>query len=360
MRLPFRKKALRSADDGRKGAPSKNTPFLDYIRGKKLYLALSGGGLGLVCHIGVLRFLEENGIKVDKIFGTSAGAVIGGFYAAGVSPGRLTEACLNLKDPDTVFGRGSRRMLLHIVKNQITTRFTGNGFRHAAVFDNRRLESYITESLISMTGKSPLLGEIERSFSSIAFDIGTGSTLDSESGRKHVFCTEENPDLLLGDAIVASMAIPGVFKPKSIGGRNYIDGGTVEHLPIVSAREHWLRTRKNKRTELVILAVDLGYLGETLHEKERISPIDMILFSFNLRGKQITQYNLLRIHNPKKGCTVVLVKPRCYDLNLTDFHKIPGALEKSYKNITAQLEGDFLAETEGDIEKVRSLLGLED
>ena len=85
----------------------------------------------------------------------------------------------------------------------------------------------------------------------------------------------------------------------------------------------------------------------------------MILYAFNLRGKQITQYSLLRIHEPKNGCSVVLLKPRCYDINLTDFDKIPGALEKSYRNIQQQLEGDnFLKETEEDIYKVRRLLGI--
>lgn len=334
-------------------------PFLDYLKGKRVYLALSGGGLALVCHIGLLRFLEEQGIRVDKIFGSSAGAVIGGFFASGVNASRLHDAALDLEDPDRVFGKGSRRMFLRIVRNQIETRFSGSGFRHAAVYDNRRLESYIEESLVSMTGKAPLLGETERSFSAVSFDIGTGESLDSDSGRKTVFSTEDTPHVSLKDAIVASMSIPGLFMPKKIGGRYYIDGGTVEHLPIVSARDHWLTTRKNKREQLVIIAVDLGYLGETLNEKERISPIDMILYSFNIRGKQITQYSLLRVHEPERGCSVVLLKPRCYDINLTDFHKIPGALEKSYVNIRRQLAGDdFLGETEESIQNVKFLLGL--
>lgn len=363
MRLPFRNSA-RTPETHRKDtiAPkpdSRFLPFLDYLRGKRVYLALSGGGLGLVCHIGFLRFLEEQGITADKIFGTSAGAVIGGFYSAGVDASRLARAAMNLKNPNEVFGRGSRHMMLRIVRNQIENRISGKGFRHAAVYDNRRLESYITESLVSMTGGSPLLGETVRSFAAVSFDIGTGTPLDSKSGKKQVFSTEDTPEVSLKDAIVSSMAIPGIFTPKQIGGRYYIDGGTVEHLPIVSAHDHWVRSKKNRREQLVILAVDLGYLGETLHEKDRLSPIDMILLSFNIRGKQITQYNLLKIHDPKKGCTVVLVKPRCYDLNLTDFHKIPAALEKSYRNITTQLAGNgFLAETEEDIRKVRGMLGL--
>jgi NTE family protein len=362
MQIPFRNRPKERQNEKSSSPPHPGKrfgPFLDYLRGKRVYLALSGGGLALVCHIGVLRFLEEQGITVDKTFGSSAGAVIGGFFAAGVNASRLYDAALDLKDPDTVFGRGSRRILLRIVRNQIETRFSGSGFRHAAAYDQRRIESYIEESLVSMTGNAPLLGEMGRSFSAVSFDIGTGEALDSDSGRKQVFSTEDTPDVSLKDAIVASMSIPGIFMPKKIGGRYYIDGGTVEHLPIVSAREHWLKTRKNKREQLVIIAVDLGYLGETLHEKERISPIDMILYSFNLKGKQITQYNLLRVHDPKNGCCVVLLKPRCYDINLTDFHKIPGALEKSYINITRQLAGDnFLGETEEDIRNVRLQLGL--
>jgi predicted acylesterase/phospholipase RssA len=363
MRLPFKKKPGGThREDARPSAQASDgrfACFFDYIRGKTVYLALSGGGLALVCHIAVLRFLEEQNIEVEKIFGTSAGAVIGGFYAAGVNASQLTEAALNLRDPDEVFGRGSRRMLLRIMTNQIETRFSGSGFRHAAIYDNRRLEAYIEESLVELGNGIPRLGELERSFSAVSFDIGTGTPLDSDSGKKQVFSKEETPDVSLKDAIVASISIPGIFTPKQIGDRYYIDGGTVEHLPVLSAFEHWIKTRKNKRENLVILAVDLGYLGETLREKEKISPLDMILYAFNLRGKQITKYSLLRIHEPNNGCSVVLLKPRCYDINLTDFDKIPGALEKSYRNIRQQLEGDnFLKETEEDIYNVRRLLGI--
>jgi NTE family protein len=54
--------------------------------GKKLGLALGGGGVRGFCHIGVLKILEQEGITIDLIAGTSAGALIGGAYAAGSSP----------------------------------------------------------------------------------------------------------------------------------------------------------------------------------------------------------------------------------------------------------------------------------
>lgn len=65
--------------------------------GKKLGLALGGGGVRGFCHIGVLKVLEQEEIAIDLIAGTSAGALIGGAYAAGASPSdiyRRVDACL--------------------------------------------------------------------------------------------------------------------------------------------------------------------------------------------------------------------------------------------------------------------------
>ena len=125
MQLPFKNRPGERQKEKSSGPPNPDKrfgPFLDYLKSKRVYLALSGGGLALVCHIGVLRLIEEQGIMVDKIFGTSAGAVIGGFYSAGVNASRLAEAAMNLKNPNEVFGRGSRHMMLRIVKNQIENR----------------------------------------------------------------------------------------------------------------------------------------------------------------------------------------------------------------------------------------------
>ena len=62
---------------------------------QRVGLVLSGGGASAVAHLGVLKALEENGIPIDYITGTSAGALIGGLYACGYSPQQIEEFVLS-------------------------------------------------------------------------------------------------------------------------------------------------------------------------------------------------------------------------------------------------------------------------
>ena len=205
----------------------------------------------------------------------------------------------------------------------------------------------------------PLLGELKIPYSAIAFDIGDDSDNGHRLSSKKIFSTERTPEVSLKDAIVASISIPGVFPPKKIGSHYYIDGGVVENLPIVTAYEDWLNRKKFYQKNLVILGVDLGYGGETIKVKRNIKPHDLLIYAFSIEGKTINQYSLLRVHNPRRGSNVVLLKPRCYDIGLTDFEKIPKALASSYSRMCEQIKGKgFLAETQEDIEKAKIMLGI--
>ncbi|MFW6138654.1 MAG: patatin-like phospholipase family protein [Spirochaetota bacterium] len=334
--------------------------FLDYIKGKKIYLALSGGGLALVCHIAAIRLIEKLGISPERVYGTSAGAVVGGLYAAGLDSYQMETAVLKLKNPDQLFGPGSRHFIFRAVKSEFEAQVWKNGFKKSGIYNSRRLERYIQKSLRGFFNEAPRLKELERPFSAVAFNIGSGKAHDPEANVKKVFSTEDTPEVSLKDAVMASISIPGIFVPKKIGPYYYIDGGVVENLPVVSAYEHWLRQRKFYQKNLVIMAVDLGYTGESLIEATNIRPHDMMLYAFSVEGKAINQYSLLRTHNPRRGSHVILLKPRCYDMRLTDFHKIPGAIESSYTRMVDQLEGEgFLRETREDIQKARDFLGIE-
>ena len=330
-------------------------PFLNFTKDKRLFLALSGGGLALVAHIAVIRLIETYGLKVERVYGSSAGAVIGGMYAAGMDSESMKEAVLKLENPDDLFGRGSRHFLYRAIKSE----FFAREFRSAGIFDGERLEQYLEEVLVQNFGRVPSLGDLKVPFTAVAFNMGSGMSPDIGLSVKQLFSGERTPEVSLKDAIVAS--IPGVFPPKKIGRYYFIDGGVVEHLPIVSAYEDWLQSKRFFRGSLLILAVNLGYGGVSLRESTNVKPHDLVLYATGIQGKTIDEYNLLRVHKPKKGAHVVLVKPRCYDMRLTDFEKIPGAIERSYRAVERQLSGStFLRETEEDVRKARIMLGLGD
>ncbi len=359
MRRLFNKTAIKPAQKYQGLESARFKPFLDFLQGKRVYLALSGGGLPLVCHISVLRFIETYNIPVEKIFGVSAGAVVGGFYSAGMSASQLREAALSLRNPDDLFGRGSRHMIFRALKAELQSLFTKEGAINFSIYDGKRFEMFVEQTFVEFFGKVPLFRDLKHHFAAVAFNIGTGKALDAGKSEKGVFSPAQTPDVSVKDAIVASMSIPGVLPPKKIGSDYYVDGGIAEHLPIITAFEDWLEEKRRNRKKLVIIAVDLGYLGEKLRNRTEIKIHDMLTYTFNVRGKLITQLSLLRAHKPSEGSFVVLLKPRCYNIGLTEFEKIPGAMDASYNRILKQLEWhNFLKETKEDLEKAKKTLGI--
>jgi len=159
-------------------------------------LALGGGVARGIAHVGVLRELEKNHIPVDLIAGTSVGSLVGGGYAAGLSPDQLERIAQTIRWSD--LGRVTVSRL---------------GF-----YNNARTEDYVRSVF-----------PVDR-FEKLRTPLGVVAT-DLQAGQMVVF-TEG--DLAL--AIRASCAIPCYFTPVLVNGRLMVDGGLVGHLPAAVAR----------------------------------------------------------------------------------------------------------------------------
>ena len=162
----------------------------------RIGLALGGGMARGTAHIGVLRVLEKYGIPIDLIAGTSVGSLVGGAYAAGLSPDQIQEIATRVRWGD--LGRVTVSRL---------------GF-----YSNARTEDFVR-------AKFPIT-EIEKlkiPFGAVAADI--------QSGKMVVF-TEGSLPL----AIRASCAMPIYYIPVPVNGRLLVDGGIVGHLPASVAR----------------------------------------------------------------------------------------------------------------------------
>lgn len=337
------------------------SPLLDFLKKREVVLSLSGGGLALACHISVLRVLELLSLEVDKIYGTSAGAIIGGLWAAGMSATHIEEAILGIESPDELFGRGARHVTLRMIAGEVRSKVFGAALDHSGIYPYHRVEGYVDKVLTEYVGRIPKLGELDVNMSCVAFDIGSGGadTDGAKFASKQLFSPAATPDVSLSDAIAASMAIPGVFPPKRVGDRYYIDGGVVENLPIVSPIEQWSAKRSMFGKKLAIIAVDLGYGGETLTEERLSHTTDLRLYADSLQSRTISQYNLLSSHKPSEGRTVVLVRPKVFNISIWDIEKIPDAIHTAYVETVRQLSGHgFLDETEEDIERARRFLGI--
>ncbi len=166
--------------------------------GLKLGLALSGGGVWTMAHIGVLQILEELDIKVDLVAGTSGGSLIGAMWCAGMRTSDIMQAAK---------ATGWRDI----------SEF--NLFPKKGIASNKGIEDFIVANIGDLTFdrlKIPLLV--------IAAEL--------VSGKKHVF--KSGP---VSDAVRASSAIPGIFEPFETGGKCYVDGIILEKTPARTLHE---------------------------------------------------------------------------------------------------------------------------
>ncbi len=164
----------------------------------KIGLALGGGAARGWAHIGVLRALIKAGLKPDIIAGTSIGAVVGGTYVAG-----------HLDELEGFARDLTRRRVLGL----LDFNFTGTGLINGQKLCDR-LEEHLTDCRIE---------HLDRRFTAVATEIGTGHEVWLSRGR-------------LVEAMRASYALPGIFRPVKIDGRWLFDGALVNPIPISVCR----------------------------------------------------------------------------------------------------------------------------
>jgi NTE family protein len=160
-------------------------------------LALGGGGSRGYAHIGVLRRLEEEGLKIKAVAGTSAGGIIAAAYAAGYSPDELEDMFSKI-DQSKLFARSGKE---------------GPGILglSGAI---KELEKVFGEMTFA---------DLEIPCGVVAVDINAGCEIHLGQGR-------------IVDSILATIAVPGVFPPKEFGNMQLVDGAVLNPVPVTLAR----------------------------------------------------------------------------------------------------------------------------
>jgi NTE family protein len=166
------------------------------VKPVRVGLALGGGAAKGFAHIGVIKMLEANGIRVDVVSGTSAGSVVGALYASGMD----------------AFAMQTKAFELDEASIRDVSLFSGG------VVKGEKLQGYVNE----LVGGRPL-HSMKRPLAVVATRL--------EDGERTVF-TRGNT----GQAVRASSSIPGVFEPVKIGKSTYVDGGVVSPVPVDAAR----------------------------------------------------------------------------------------------------------------------------
>jgi NTE family protein len=150
-----------------------------------------------MAHVGVIRALEREGIPIDCLAGTSAGALVGAAYAAGLQGQTLLEMALQIRWRDIARPVWPRQ-----------------GF-----FSFERLEQYLIRLLGDLS-----FAELDLPYAAVAVDLATGQQVILKEGR-------------LAPAVRASCSVPGFVTPVEINNRLLIDGGVVNNLPISVVRD---------------------------------------------------------------------------------------------------------------------------
>ena len=225
----------------------------------KVGLALGGGAARGFAHIGVIKALEAQGIVPDIIVGTSAGAVVGSLYSSGLSGFELQKIALDIDESQI----GDWSLPDH------------------GVFKGEALQNFINRAVANRP-----LEKLPRSFAVVATDLKSGEAALFRSGNT-------------GMAVRASSAVPGVFQPVNINGRDYVDGGLVSPIPVRAAR--------GLGADFVI-AVDISV---NPRDARTASTFDVLLQTFAIMGQSIGRY--------EKAEADIVIRPVTAELPATDF-----------------------------------------
>jgi NTE family protein len=199
----------------------------------KVGVALSGGGAKGAAHIGVLKYMEEIGIPVDYVTGTSMGSIIGGLYALGYSPDEMAEliAAMNWalymsNNVDRKYMSSERREFSSVYMLSVpfgTGEFQEKSRRLISTLPSGVINGASLINLFSMLSvgynDSIDFNTLPIPFACVATDIINGDSVVLHSG-------------VFAKAIRSSMAIPGVFSPVEWEGHLLADGGLVNNFPV--------------------------------------------------------------------------------------------------------------------------------
>ena len=245
----------------------------------KIGLALGGGAARGFAHVGVIAVLEEAGLKPQLVVGTSAGSLVAALYASGKTSAQLQQTALNMEEVTLT------DWMLPIV---------GRG-----MFRGEALGRYVNELVAGR-----LIENMAIPLGIVATDLNNGEALLFQRGDT-------------GTAVRASSAVPAVFLPVKINGREYVDGGLVSPVPVRFAR---------KMGADVVVAVDIS---STPEGNPSDGTLQILLQTFAIMGKSINQYEL-------KDADVV-VRPSLVGLKGADFSSRQRAIDAGRAAMLAAL-----------------------
>ncbi|MEZ4768812.1 MAG: patatin-like phospholipase family protein [Caldilineales bacterium] len=328
-------------------------------------LVLAGGGVsGAVYEIGALRAIDDLLVNrtvndFDIYVGTSAGALVAAFLANGVSSTDLMRVVADnhplaaFPESKHLFHFNTRETLrrgLGLPRRLVTTSasamarrgrvsvldmlFSGLGDAlPSGIYDMTPYGDWIAETLYSI-GCSNRFDELERELYIIATQLG--------NGHRSVF-SHETPDIPVSDAVVASSAVPVIYKPVKIGGREYIDGGTRGNASLDLAIEHGAKLVVCINSLVPIDTRENGQTGELISERglEAVSAqATRVLLHSGLK------YQIKQLQRRHPDVDIILIEPKPDDAmmffaNIMNLRDRVHIAEHGFRSVTVDLADKY-------------------
>jgi NTE family protein len=227
----------------------------------KIAVVLGAGASKGFAHIGVLKVLETQKIPIHMIVGTSAGSLVGSLYAYGFDAFTLQSIAMKVEKSDV-----------------IDYTIPDNGF-----IKGEKLEAFINKTI-----KNTPIEKLKIRFYAVATDISSGEEVAFAKGNT-------------GEAVRASSSVPGVFQPKKIGGKTYMDGGVVSPVAVDVARRYGAD---------VVIAVDIsgGIAGEVPE-----GTIDTMMKSVDIMYSKIAAFQVKKAD--------IVIRPNVKNIGSTELEK---------------------------------------
>ena len=237
---------------------------------KSVGLVLSGGGAKGAAHLRVIKAIEEAGIPIDYIAGTSIGSIVGGLYAVGYSIEEIEELYTTMNWFDIFTDRISRQEQLFADKKKDDAYMfdmllsTDNISMPSGIVRGDRFMNQLNELLLGYQHMESF-DSLPIPFACVAYDMNTGSEYVARGGS-------------LSAAIRASMSIPGVFKPVKYKNMVLIDGGVYNNFPVDVVRDmgadivigvdltDGIRTDADIENMVLIFEQLTSFMGRDMHE----------------------------------------------------------------------------------------------
>ena len=260
-------------------------------------IALAGGGIRGIAHAGVLKALEENGIEIEAIGGTSAGSIVAALYAMGYKPyyiyvlfKKYAQEIINIGNAPIVNGIG----------NFVRSKKIG----FSGLNDGTSLENMCNE--VALRKGVKVIGDIKIPLAIPAVDI-----MDS---KEYIFtnCAPRNnpydnyiTEIGIGKAVRASSSFPAMFCPCEYKNHMFMDGGTLDNIPVIPLK---------RMCDKKIIAVN--FEADPVEEDSDV--MDIVMKTIDIMGNKIAEEGLeqsdliLTVPTDRAGLFDIEKLDKCY------------------------------------------------